>query len=80
MAATISCRLPTHGACAHAHCLHAHRLVSVADERGGVCGVCVCDVCYSFFQIELPCYSTDELMATRILAAVNFGMGEFLVA
>ena len=75
MAATISCRLPTHGAC-----LHAHRLVSVADERGGVCGVCVCDVCYSFFQIELPCYSTDELMATRILAAVNFGMGEFLVA
>ena len=52
----------------------------MADERGGVCGVCVCDVCYSFFQIELPCYSTDELMATRILAAVNFGMGEFLVA
>jgi len=33
-----------------------------------------------FFQIELPCYSTDDIMRTRILAAINFGMGEFLVA
>ena len=33
----------------------------------------------SFFQVEMPCYSTDEIMQRRILAAINFGMGEFLM-
>jgi hypothetical protein len=34
----------------------------------------------SFFQIELPCYSSEEVMRRRVLAAVHYGMGEFLMA
>lgn len=34
----------------------------------------------SFFQIELPEYSSDDIMRSRLLAAVHYGMGGFLIA
>lgn len=33
-----------------------------------------------FFQIELPVYSSIEVMRVRLTAAITFGLGEFLIA
>lgn len=33
-----------------------------------------------FFQLELPTYSSKEVMRARILAAVNFGLDAYLIA
>ena len=33
-----------------------------------------------FFQIELPAYSTDEIMKQRLIAASTYGIGSFLIA
>ena len=32
-----------------------------------------------FFQLELPQYSTDAIMRERLLVAIHFGAGEFLL-
>ena len=32
-----------------------------------------------FFQLDLPQYSTDEIMRERLLVAIHFGAGEFLL-
>ena len=33
-----------------------------------------------FFQVEVPEYSTVEIARQRLLVAINFGIGEFMVA
>ena len=33
-----------------------------------------------FFQLELPQYTTDEVLKRRLLAAAHFGLGGFLIA
>ena len=33
-----------------------------------------------FFQIELPAYSSDEIMKQRLIAASTYGIGAFLMA
>ena len=32
-----------------------------------------------FFQLELPQYSTDAIMKERLLVAIHFGSGEFML-
>ena len=32
-----------------------------------------------FFQLDLPQYSTDAIMRERLLVAIHFGAGEFLL-
>ena len=32
-----------------------------------------------FFQIELPPYSSDEVMRQRLLTAIHYSSGEFLI-
>ena len=32
-----------------------------------------------FFQLELPQYSSDAIMKERLLVAIHFGAGEFLL-
>jgi len=32
-----------------------------------------------FFQLELPPYSTDAIMKERLLVAIHFGSGEFML-
>ena len=32
-----------------------------------------------FFQLDLPQYSTDAIMRERLLVAIHFGAGEFML-
>lgn len=47
-----------------------------------LCLVCLRPVMtlHSFFQVEVPNYSSDEIMRSRLLAAAHFGLGGFLIA
>jgi len=33
-----------------------------------------------FFQLELPTYSSEEILRTRLTAAITYGIGEFMIA
>eukprot|EP00948_MAST-09A_sp_MAST-9A-sp1_P002843 g2843.t1 len=33
-----------------------------------------------FFQIELPAYSSEDIMKKRLLVAIHYGVGEFMIA
>jgi hypothetical protein len=41
---------------------------------------CFLDAFLPTAQIELPEYSTEEIMRKRVLTACNFGIGGFLIA
>lgn len=43
-----------------------------SDEKLPVAHTC-------FFQLDLPQYSTDAIMRERLLVAIHFGAGEFML-
>ncbi len=62
---------------------HTRCCMCLTSECVIVC-VCVtpCHCLYLVFyaQIELPDYSTDDIMRRRLISAANFGLGGFLIA
>ena len=53
------------------------RPFKISPKTGGDEKLPIAHTC--FFQIELPEYSSEEVMRRRLLTAINYSGGEFLI-